>query len=193
MPDDQTHPKSEFNRLYTDISASIATATAEIAALHVDHVEGKKEIGGLLESLHQISRRFDDELALLQKHAEWDRFTLAFFGETNAGKSTIIESLRILFQEDSRQKLLDSNHHDLMKYEQELATHIEHIKAALDTAHQAQATELLAIKARVATLTDILQTEVSARIRRKHWLVGLTGFVLGVAIAATALILVPLR
>lgn len=193
MPDDQAHPKSEFNRLYTDISASITTATAEITALHIDHAEGKKEIGGLLESLREISRRFDDELALLQKHAEWDRFTLAFFGETNAGKSTIIESLRILFQEDSRQKLLDSNHHDLVKYEQELAAHIERIKAALDSAHQTQASELLAIEARVATLTDILKTEVSTRIRRKHWLVGLSGFILGVAIAAATLILVPLR
>ncbi|ALP61350.1 importin beta family protein [Paraburkholderia caribensis] len=38
----------------------------------------------------------------LQRHARWDTFTIAFYGETNAGKSTIIESLRILLQEGSK-------------------------------------------------------------------------------------------
>ena len=35
--------------------------------------------------------------------AEFDTFTIAFYGETNAGKSTIIESLRIYFGESSKQ------------------------------------------------------------------------------------------
>ena len=32
-------------------------------------------------------------LEILSKIAEWDRLNVSFFGETNAGKSTIIESL----------------------------------------------------------------------------------------------------
>lgn len=35
--------------------------------------------------------------------AEFDTFTIAFYGETNAGKSTIIEALRIYFGEESKQ------------------------------------------------------------------------------------------
>ena len=35
--------------------------------------------------------------------AEFDTFTIAFYGETNAGKSTIIESLRIYFGESTKQ------------------------------------------------------------------------------------------
>ncbi|ETD23495.1 GTPase [Helicobacter macacae] len=35
--------------------------------------------------------------------AEFDTFTIAFYGETNAGKSTIIEALRIYFGEGSKQ------------------------------------------------------------------------------------------
>lgn len=35
--------------------------------------------------------------------AEFDTFTIAFYGETNAGKSTIIEALRIYFDEESKQ------------------------------------------------------------------------------------------
>lgn len=34
----------------------------------------------------------------------WDRLVIAFFGETNAGKSTIIETFRILFGEESRRE-----------------------------------------------------------------------------------------
>lgn len=38
----------------------------------------------------------------LESNAEWKSFQIAFFGETNAGKSTIIETLRILLNEPSK-------------------------------------------------------------------------------------------
>lgn len=38
----------------------------------------------------------------LENNAEWKNFQIAFFGETNAGKSTIIETLRILLNEPSK-------------------------------------------------------------------------------------------
>lgn len=47
----------------------------------------------LLESYQQT---VNDDIRSLQESAEWDIFTIAFYGETNAGKSTIIETLRIL-------------------------------------------------------------------------------------------------
>lgn len=39
----------------------------------------------------------------LEKHARHDPFTIAFYGETNAGKSSIIDTLRILLGEPTRQ------------------------------------------------------------------------------------------
>lgn len=39
----------------------------------------------------------------LEKHARQDPFTIAFYGETNAGKSSIIDTLRILLGEPARQ------------------------------------------------------------------------------------------
>lgn len=39
-----------------------------------------------------------------KNNAEFDTFVIAFYGETNAGKSTIIEALRIYFDEASKQK-----------------------------------------------------------------------------------------
>ncbi|WP_122582337.1 DUF726 domain-containing protein [Pseudomonas syringae] len=44
-----------------------------------------------------------ERLAELEKNAEWNTFTIAFYGETGAGKSTLIETLRILLQEPSKQ------------------------------------------------------------------------------------------
>lgn len=39
----------------------------------------------------------DDKLALIWKDLEWGKPTVAFYGETNAGKSTLIEALRLSF------------------------------------------------------------------------------------------------
>lgn len=61
-------------------------------------------------------QRIDDCLAKAQKRMEevrkiavWDKLVIAFFGETNAGKSTIIETFRILFHEATRQAALKAN------------------------------------------------------------------------------------
>lgn len=42
------------------------------------------------------------ELDVLKDNQEWNNFTIAFYGETNAGKSTLIEALRIYFREKSK-------------------------------------------------------------------------------------------
>lgn len=42
------------------------------------------------------------QLKALQENAEWKTFTIAVYGETGAGKSTLIETLRILLQEPTK-------------------------------------------------------------------------------------------
>ena len=72
-----------------------------------------------ISKLHNTDDRFfslqQDYLSLLKdkiresrylldnamKYQEWDNLVIAFFGMTNAGKSTIIETFRILFDEVS--------------------------------------------------------------------------------------------
>lgn len=44
------------------------------------------------------------EIKDLKSVGEFKTFTIAFYGETNAGKSTIIESLRLYFNEATKQK-----------------------------------------------------------------------------------------
>ena len=60
-----------------------------------------------LEVLKKLNQEIDEEYASLKKNSEWKRFMIAFYGETNAGKSTIIEALRLAMHEKTK---LDAQH-----------------------------------------------------------------------------------
>lgn len=123
----------------------------------------RKEMDGVLRALEQPSknaelasairtasdnfRQLKDEtdvaLHELDKNAEWDAYTIALYGETNAGKSTIIETLRILMgektklvqQEEFRQTLaqtgIDANAVETWtQKKQEIAAYDEQLKDA---------------------------------------------------------------
>ncbi|WP_342372977.1 AAA family ATPase [Helicobacter pylori] len=42
------------------------------------------------------------ELESLKNNEEWEKFTIAFYGETGAGKSTLIECFRLFFKEPGK-------------------------------------------------------------------------------------------
>lgn len=54
------------------------------------------------EKLEAFRKLLNENIDSLRRNAEWDTFTIAFYGETNAGKSTVIETLRILLKEESK-------------------------------------------------------------------------------------------
>jgi chromosome segregation ATPase len=99
----------DFSKLYARVASDIASALDDVSRLDVSNDKGNAHLASVKEKLGEIKSRFDGEISYLEKHAEWDNFTIAFFGETNAGKSTIIESLRILFEEKKRQALIQRN------------------------------------------------------------------------------------
>ncbi|MEX8501151.1 hypothetical protein [Leptothrix ochracea] len=159
---DQT--REYFNRLYKEVSESVAAARNEVAALKIDHDDGRKEVVGMVDKLQSIQNRFDSELDLLAQNAEWDKFTIAFFGETNAGKSTIIDSLRILFNEESRKRMLVENSNDLKKYEDALAKSIDNIREAIKSVYETHAEDLKTIKRKTTVLSGILEKESKSRL-----------------------------
>lgn len=55
-----------------------------------------------LKQLSQCQTELRNNLASLENNAEWNTFTIAFYGETGAGKSTIVETLRILLCEPKK-------------------------------------------------------------------------------------------
>lgn len=153
----------DLNRLYANVSDNISSAMADILSLNVEHSDGKREIGNITDKLRKIQMRFDHELQELETHAEWDTFTLAFFGETNAGKSTIIESLRILFKEESRQALLKQHAYDLEKFSQALNAHLEHVREGLHALYKEYTDELAAISQSTDRLARIALHEAQER------------------------------
>lgn len=171
--------KQDFNQLYSSVAASIENALLNINSLDVKHKDGQQELSGIVEKLSKIQSSFSEELQLLEQHAEWEKFTIAFFGETNAGKSTIIESLRILFNESSRQELLSKNANDLVKYEQELLENVNVVRETLYEVYTEYTEKFDEINKSTITLAQIVHEESTARIQMKQWIYAVAGAVLG--------------
>ncbi|GAA7202252.1 hypothetical protein HpCK2_09180 [Helicobacter pylori] len=55
-----------------------------------------------LELFKNLESESLKELENLKNNEEWENFTIAFYGETGAGKSTLIECLRLFFKEQSK-------------------------------------------------------------------------------------------
>ncbi|WRE22641.1 hypothetical protein KVE88_03140 [Helicobacter pylori] len=55
-----------------------------------------------LELFQKLEFESLKELESLKNNEEWENFTIAFYGETGAGKSTLIECLRLFFKEQSK-------------------------------------------------------------------------------------------
>lgn len=55
-----------------------------------------------LEVFQKLEFESLKELKSLKNNEEWENFTIAFYGETGAGKSTLIECLRLFFKEQSK-------------------------------------------------------------------------------------------
>ncbi len=64
--------------------------------------------------LERMRDRTNEDIRELRELSEWDTFTIAFYGETNAGKSTLIETLRILLG-DSEKLATQKQFRDLAK------------------------------------------------------------------------------
>ncbi|MFT2747012.1 GTPase [Helicobacter pylori] len=55
-----------------------------------------------LEEFKKLESEGLKELESLKDNEEWENFTIAFYGETGAGKSTLIECLRLFFKEPGK-------------------------------------------------------------------------------------------
>ena len=66
-------------------------------------VQGSKE--RVLKIVSSFKNQtLDNAISELKKNSEWGKLVIAFYGETNAGKSTLIEALRIYLGENVKIK-----------------------------------------------------------------------------------------
>ncbi|OBV37933.1 hypothetical protein [Janthinobacterium psychrotolerans] len=94
---DLPNPKDIFSAVSKQIKGLISSLNhpAGDAALEKAREEGVGQLNVMLDQLQT-------NLAELDGNAEWQTFTIALYGETNAGKSTVIETLRILLNEKGK-------------------------------------------------------------------------------------------
>jgi len=94
--------------IYRKIITSIDNLVSEVKGGASEEMESKanQELFKAKQSAHGLLSKIRDEtngnLQALERNADWNTFTMAFYGETNAGKSTVIETLRIMFNEPEK-------------------------------------------------------------------------------------------
>ncbi len=174
----------QFNRLYKDISDSLESAKGNLSALNLNNQEGQEKLSGIVGQLSSIKKHFDDELGLLQENAEWENYVIAFFGETNAGKSTIIESLRILFNEESRKNLINENINDYETAKLKLEGHVEVVKNYIEQVVAAHTKQYQSLQHEVIKVSAIVQLESSKRVKQKNLINIFLGILIGSSITS---------
>lgn len=108
IPDNASKKYERFEARYQELSSYLCSIAAKIDAIKTDNT---KQVGikrSLLAFLETYIKDSMNKLSEIKTSARWDKLVIAFFGETNAGKSTIIETFRILFDE-SRHQTGDGN------------------------------------------------------------------------------------
>ncbi|EBV1275730.1 hypothetical protein D6T17_27195 [Salmonella enterica subsp. enterica serovar Oranienburg] len=118
--------------------------------------------------LETLFLRLTQDIERLKRNAEWDIFTIAFYGETNAGKSTVIETLRILLKEKSKQQR-QKDFREFQQQHQLTESDIEKLQRSVDDS-QKRAGELImaaeAMRSRYAESETALQQQISALSER---------------------------
>ncbi len=96
IPDTQS-AKQIIEDKYKGLIASLAQTKSKIEKLDAENnklVELKSDfVKGITKQIDSVSNMMEQTI----NGMVWDNLVIAFFGETNAGKSTTIETLRILF------------------------------------------------------------------------------------------------
>lgn len=86
--------------IYSHIKVEVEQILANIGENNNSDLKVQKN--NSIGTLNKIKKNIDDSLNALEKNAEWNKFVIAFYGETNAGKSSIIETLRIVLNEPTK-------------------------------------------------------------------------------------------
>ncbi|GAA8521973.1 hypothetical protein HpBT268_06560 [Helicobacter pylori] len=88
-----------MKNIYLDVKASIENLQNIFKNTDNENERLKKSNQEALEVFQKLEFESLKELESLKNNEEWEKFTIAFYGETGAGKSTLIECLRLFFKE----------------------------------------------------------------------------------------------
>lgn len=108
-------------KIYNFILTKVKELRENILRVQLSDDEAKEKQKEIKNRLDIIVNELEKKIKELENNSEWDRFTVAFYGETNAGKSTLIETLRIMLNEKEKFK-------DREKYK-EIEEHIDSLRS----------------------------------------------------------------
>lgn len=171
----------EANKIYEKVMESVKASLESIQQIEMQKDEDVKQIELISVELDKIASDFTEELLKLQNYSEWEKFTIAFFGETNAGKSTIIESLRIAFNEIKREELIQYNDAEYKKKKKEYASDANSLIDQLDESYMDYADRLRKIENSIEQI-QIKQNKLlnPKRIIAIYSVIFVIGMVLGI-------------
>ncbi len=94
--------EAKMKNIYSDVEKSIK----DLQKIFENTDGGDKRLRAFnqeaLEKFKKLESESLKELKSLKNNEEWEKFTIVFYGETGAGKSTLIECLRLFFKEPSK-------------------------------------------------------------------------------------------
>ena len=102
----------EYKKIYNKISSNIkeelntrvANIVKELKKANYKNKDIHKRVEKSKEQILEVNKELSGKISDLKNVHEWNKYTIAFFGETNAGKSTVIEALRISLKENLKAK-----------------------------------------------------------------------------------------
>lgn len=93
---------AKMKNIYLDVKANIENLQNIFKNTDNENERLKKSNQEALEVFQKLEFESLKELESLKNNEEWENFTIAFYGETGVGKSTLIECLRLFFKERSK-------------------------------------------------------------------------------------------
>lgn len=94
--------RAKMKNTYLDVKASIENLQNIFKNTDDKDEKLKRFNQEALKVFQKLEFESLKELESLKNNEEWENFTIAFYGETGAGKSTLIECLRLFFKERSK-------------------------------------------------------------------------------------------
>lgn len=95
--------REDIKQAYKKLQNVLKESQSEISGLNGINSQFNSVKSKIASAFDSKIKETANELDSTLKNTVWDNLVIAFFGETNAGKSTIIETFRILF-DDKRKK-----------------------------------------------------------------------------------------
>lgn len=154
---------NHYKKMYQDVRSNIGSALTDLGDIKIEDEQGNLHLEKLKQQLEVIHANFTKDIEFQEKHTEWEKFTLAFFGETGAGKSTILESLRIVFNEKKRQKQIDENRITVAELNAAFSERSDELVQAIDDMYENHASQTEDLAHNISELKNAFLRETSIK------------------------------